>query len=270
MLYCVRENLLPPAYHSLYLSFFLSLQSKFLSQISQPLREPESSNFVYILRMAKYIVGKKTKMLRFIFAFFFHFSISLSNVIHKKICVKDFSGTTSPKILKFGTNVGYVLLYRVRENQPPPIYHSLYLSFFLSLQSNFLWQISQLWKPEFSNFVYTLRVAKYIVRKKIKMTSLVVLCKRESASCCLSFPLFVHFSLSPIRFSVTDSSAPIRDWVFKFCVLLESGQVYCGTRNKTAVIYFAFFFLFSFSHSNLIQREICDKYFSGTITSRIL
>ena len=48
--------------------------------------------------------------------------------------VKDFSGTIEPRILKFGTNVGYNLLYCVRENQPPPAYHSHYLSIFLSLQ----------------------------------------------------------------------------------------------------------------------------------------
>ena len=48
--------------------------------------------------------------------------------------VKDFSGTTKPRILKFGTNVGYNLLYCVREKQPPAAYHSHYLSIFLSLQ----------------------------------------------------------------------------------------------------------------------------------------
>ena len=48
--------------------------------------------------------------------------------------VKDFSGATEPRILKFGTAVGYNLLYCVKENQPPPAYHSLYLSIFLSLQ----------------------------------------------------------------------------------------------------------------------------------------
>ena len=48
--------------------------------------------------------------------------------------VKDFSGTTESRILKFGTNVGYKLLYCVRENQPPPAYRSLYLLIFLSLQ----------------------------------------------------------------------------------------------------------------------------------------
>ena len=48
--------------------------------------------------------------------------------------IKDFSGTTEPRILKFSTNVGYNLLFCVRENEPPPAYHSLYLSIFLSLQ----------------------------------------------------------------------------------------------------------------------------------------
>ena len=48
---------------------------------------------------------------------FFLFPISHSNVIHREICVKDFSGTTVPRILKFGINVGYDLLYCVKENQ---------------------------------------------------------------------------------------------------------------------------------------------------------
>ena len=49
-----------------------------------------------------------------------------------------------PRILKFGTNVGYDLLYCVKENQHAAAYHSFYLSIFLSLQANFLLQISQL------------------------------------------------------------------------------------------------------------------------------
>ena len=48
----------------------------------------------------------------------------------------------------------------------------------------------------------------------------------------------------------------------------ESGQVYCGTENTQ--IYFALFRLFSISHSNVMHREICDKYFLGTIVCRIL
>ena len=96
----------------------------------------ESSNFVYTLRVAKYIVGKKTKILRFIFAFFFpfsFFSISHSNVIHGEICVKDFSETTLPRNLKVDLYVKDDL-YCVKENQSPPACHSLSLSIFLSLQ----------------------------------------------------------------------------------------------------------------------------------------
>ena len=95
-------------------------------------------------------------------------------------------------------------------------------------------------------------------------------CVKENQPQVAYHSLFCHFSASPVKFSVTDFSAPMIDSLFKFCVLLDSGQVYCGTRNKITEIYFAFFFLFSISHSNLIHREICDKYFSGTIASRIL
>ena len=104
--------------------------------------ESQSSNFLYILRVAKYIVGQKTKMMRFIFTIFFHFSISHSNVIHREISVKDFSGITALRILKFGTNVRCDLLYCARENQHAAAYHSPYLSIFLSLQAKFLLQIS--------------------------------------------------------------------------------------------------------------------------------
>ena len=57
-LYCVTKECVTKeqphiAYQSLYLFIFLSLQWKFLSQISQLLSEPVFSNFVYIFRMAK-------------------------------------------------------------------------------------------------------------------------------------------------------------------------------------------------------------------------
>ena len=46
-----------------------------------------------------------------------------------------------PRILKFGTDVGYDLFCCVKENQYAA-YHSPYLSIFLFLQANFLLQIS--------------------------------------------------------------------------------------------------------------------------------
>ena len=52
-LYCVTKEQPHYAYQSLYLFIFLSLQWKFLSQISQLLLELVFSNFVYIFRMAK-------------------------------------------------------------------------------------------------------------------------------------------------------------------------------------------------------------------------
>ena len=47
--------------------------------------------------------------------------------------VKDFSGTTRPRILKFGTKLGNDNLYCVTKNQPHIAYQALYLSIFLSL-----------------------------------------------------------------------------------------------------------------------------------------
>ena len=87
---------------------------------------------IYTLRATKYIVGKKTKILWLIFAFFFHFSFFPSLT---PVCVKDFSGTTAPRILKFGTNAGYDFLYCVKENQSATAYHCLSCQFlFLSQQ----------------------------------------------------------------------------------------------------------------------------------------
>ena len=43
---------------------------------------------------------------------------------------------------------------------------------------------------------------------------------KKTATYCLSVPLFVHFSFSPMEISVTDFSAPIGASVFKFSVHL--------------------------------------------------
>ena len=54
----------------------------------------------------------------------------------------------------------------------------------------------------------------------------VVLCIQESATYGLSVPLFVHFSFSLTKFSVTNFSASISDRVFKFCIHDEDNQMY--------------------------------------------
>ena len=48
--------------------------------------------------------------------------------------VKDFLETTASRILKFGTIIGYDILYCERVNQHPHAFSSLYLSIFLSFQ----------------------------------------------------------------------------------------------------------------------------------------
>ena len=51
-----------------------------------------------------------------------------------------------------------------------------------------------------------------------------------------------------MEISVTDFSAPIGASVFKFCVHLQEGKVYCVNGNKDANAHFAFFFqIFIFS-----------------------
>ena len=62
-----------------------------------------------------------------------------------------------------------------------------------------------------------------------------------------------------MEISVTDFSAPIGASVFKFCVHLQEGKVYCVNGNKDAYPHFAFFFqffIFSFFHSYIIHIDI--------------
>ena len=65
----------------------------------------------------------------------YHFLyLSIFFFLSNKIFRQRFLWATAPRILKFGTNIYYDLLYRVRENQHPHANHSLYLSFFFALQ----------------------------------------------------------------------------------------------------------------------------------------
>ena len=69
---------------------------------------------------------------------------------------------------------------------------------------------------------------------------------KKTATYCLSIPLFIHFSFSPMEISVKDFSAPIGASVFKFCVHLQVGKVYCVNENKMLILILPFFFNFSF------------------------
>ena len=71
-----------------------------------------------------------------------------------------------------------------------------------------------------------------------------------------------------MEISVTDFSAPIGASVFKFCVHLQEGKVYCVNGNEDANPHFAFFFqffIFSFFDSYVIQMDIffCQRFLSN-------
>ena len=62
-----------------------------------------------------------------------------------------------------------------------------------------------------------------------------------------------------MKISVTDFSAPIGASVFKFCVHLKVGKVYCVNENSKA--HFAFFFNVSFCHSFITHMDIFGQSF---------
>ena len=90
-------------------------------------------DFVYTLRVAKYIERQKTKLRFLVF-----FSISHSNVIHREICIKQFiflfSGTERHTKLKLGPHMDSRLMYHVYLNQAAGVYLFLYFFNFLSFK----------------------------------------------------------------------------------------------------------------------------------------
>ena len=99
-----------------------------------------------------------------------------------------------------------------------------------------------------------LRILKFCT----KLDSDELYCATKAATYCLSVPLCVHFSFSPMKISVTDFPAPIGARVFKFCVHLQESKVYCVNAH------FAFFsnFQFSFCHSYKIHMAFFLSTFS--------
>ena len=77
-------------------------------------------------------------MLRFIFA---SIHLSLQCNAQENLFPK-ISVTSVPRIFKYDTNFEYGLFYCVRENRSSPVYHSLYLFIFVSLQKTFAAQRS--------------------------------------------------------------------------------------------------------------------------------
>ena len=66
-----------------------------------------------------------------------------------------------------------------------------------------------------------------ILKFGTKLDSDELYCVAKTATYCLSVPLFVHFSFSPLEISVTDFSVPIGASVLKKFVHLQVGSVLC-------------------------------------------
>ena len=87
LLYCGIENWTPCSYSSLYLSIFLYLKAKFVSQFSPELCKLESSNMVYICKMSDCIVGLRFRVIAVIFLFLSIFlSFPILHVNIKNLC----------------------------------------------------------------------------------------------------------------------------------------------------------------------------------------
>ena len=66
-----------------------------------------------------------------------------------------------------------------------------------------------------------------------------------------------------MEISVTDFSLPIGATVFKICVHIQVGKVYCVNENKDAYLYFAFFFVtFSFFLLSLLYNTYGNFFLS--------
>ena len=73
-----------------------------------------------------------------------------------------------------------------------------------------------------------------------------------------------------MEISVRDFLAPIGASVFKFCVHLQVGKVYCVNESKGPNPHFAFFLqfcIFSFCHSYIIHMDIFSVKDSSATTS---
>ena len=106
----------------------------------------------------------------------FLFSISHASVIHMDILFKNFSGTTVSRLSKFKYTCTYVWLwfffFMFWERESASFFLSLLLCVHFSfsrIKISVIYFLAHWWEPVFTNFVYTLSVAKCIVGKKAKL-----------------------------------------------------------------------------------------------------
>ena len=95
------------------------------------------------------------------------------------------------------------------------------------------------------------------ILKGTKLDSDELFCVTKTATYCLSVPLFVHFSFSPMNFfSVKDFSATTWLRILKFGAKLDSDELYCVTKKThIACSSVPLFVHFSFSPMNFFVKN---------------
>ena len=90
------------------------------------------------------------------------------------------------------------------------------------------------------------------------------MCNKRTATYCLSVPLFVHFSFSPMEKNfVKDFSATTWVRILKFGTKLDSDELYCVTKEQPHIAYQSLYlFIFICSFFFLSNGNFCHRFLS--------
>ena len=94
------------------------------------------------------------------------------------------------------------------------------------------------------------------------------MCNKRTATYCLSVPLFVHFSFSPMeKFFVKDFSATTWVRILKFGTKLDSDELYCVTKEQPHIAYQSLYLFIFLSLQWKFLSQILTSYWSHCFQS---
>ena len=107
-----------------------------------------------------------------------------------------------------------------------------------------------------------------ILKFGTKLHSHQLYCVIKSATYCLSVPLFVQFSFSPMEISFTNFPGAFGARVDKFCVHFQVDKVYCVNEIKMLILILHSFSIlfFSFCHS----KNTYEHFFQSKSSQQLL
>ena len=187
-------------------------------------------------------------------------SISHSNVIHRELFVKDSSGTTAPRILKFDTNVGYDLLHCIREHEPPAAYHFFYLSIFLPPSQIFCYRFLSFYESRSLQVSYThWEWPSLLWDRKPR-------CRDLFCHLFPFFPFFIsHSNVIHREICVKDISGTTAPRILKFGTNVGYDFVLCKRESPFCCSFFFLFVHFSFSNKTFRHRTLSSWVFKFCI-----